>query len=132
MFVASGRKTHDWSAIRAYYDTGRTATEAQRAFEISNGAWYRAVQRGAIVLRAVNADKPRGQTRAAVAELLAQGLSQAAIALRLGVSKPTVCFHVRKLGIVARPDAAKRYKWDEIRAYRPDRLTDPRTPRAAS
>jgi Bacterial regulatory proteins, luxR family len=85
-------------------------------FGISNGAWYGAVQRGAIVLRET-ARAPRTGTREAVASLLAQGLSQAAIARELGISKPTVCFHVRKLGIAASEAPAQRYDWDAIRAY---------------
>jgi HNH endonuclease len=51
-----------------------------------------------------------------VAELLEQGLPQAAIARRLGLSKPTVCFHVRMLGIPASVDFARRYDWKEIAA----------------
>jgi predicted DNA-binding protein YlxM (UPF0122 family) len=40
-----------------------------------------------------------------------------AIARELGVSKPTVCFHMRMLGIPPKQDFARRYDWDEIRAY---------------
>jgi DNA-binding transcriptional ArsR family regulator len=61
--------------------------------------------------------KPRGQTRSAVRELLAQGLSLAEIARKLGVSKPTVCFHMRRLGIPAQPAPARRYDWEAIRSY---------------
>jgi hypothetical protein len=52
-----------------------------------------------------------------VARLLAEGLSQAAIARELGVSKPTVCFHVRKLGIAASSAPARRYDWTAVREY---------------
>ena len=62
-------------------------------------------------------DKSPGTTRAAVAELMAQGLYQAQIARELGISKPTVCFHMRMLGIPPHEDFARRYDWDEIRAY---------------
>ena len=51
-----------------------------------------------------------------VAELLEEGLSQAEIARRLGISKPTVCFHTRMLGVPASVDFGRRYDWDEIRA----------------
>jgi hypothetical protein len=61
--------------------------------------------------------RPRGETRAAVARLVQQGLSQAEIARALGVSRPTVCFHMRRLGVEARPEFAARYDWTAIRAY---------------
>lgn len=61
--------------------------------------------------------RPLGETRLAVAQLLAQGLSQAAIARALGVSGPTVCFHMRKLGHPAREQPARRYDWPAIRAH---------------
>jgi hypothetical protein len=56
-------------------------------------------------------------TRAAVARLLARGLSQAQIGRELGISKPTVCFHMRMLGIPPKEDFARRYDWETIRAY---------------
>jgi DNA-binding transcriptional ArsR family regulator len=61
--------------------------------------------------------RPNGETRQAVAELRALGLSGTDIARRLGVSKPTVCFHLRMLGVPPSVDFAKRYDWDAIRAY---------------
>jgi AraC-like DNA-binding protein len=113
-FVSSPRRTYDWTEIRAVYESGRTATECQALFGISNGAWYGAVTRGTIVLRDTRA-RPRTRTRDAIAKLLADGLSQAEIAQELGISKPTVCFHMRKLGIAPREQAARRYDWDAIR-----------------
>ncbi|HWD74025.1 MAG TPA: helix-turn-helix domain-containing protein [Solirubrobacteraceae bacterium] len=111
------RKQYDWPAIAAFYSQGHTATECQREFGISNGAWYGAVQRGAIVLRDPARSGARGRTRDAVARLLAEGASQAEIARVLGVSAPTVCFHVRKLGVAVRAEAARRYDWKRIRAF---------------
>jgi predicted DNA-binding protein YlxM (UPF0122 family) len=52
-----------------------------------------------------------------VAELLAEGLSMTEIARRLSVSKPTVCFHMRMLGVPPSVEFAKRYDWSAIRAY---------------
>jgi 5-methylcytosine-specific restriction endonuclease McrA len=61
--------------------------------------------------------RPVGETREAVRRLFAEGVSQVEIARTLGVSKPTVCFHLRMLGIPPSVDFAKRYDWDEIRSY---------------
>lgn len=55
-----------------------------------------------------------------VAELLAERLSYAEVADRLGISKPTVCFHARRLGIPARKPAAGRYDWEAIRRHYED------------
>jgi transposase-like protein len=63
------------------------------------------------------AHERKEKTREAVARLLAEGLSMSAIARELGVSKPTVCFHMRMLGVPPQEDFARRYNWDEIRAY---------------
>jgi hypothetical protein len=52
-----------------------------------------------------------------VAELLSRGLTGAEIARELKVSKPTVCFHLRKLGVPSSQEFAKRYDWGAIRAY---------------
>lgn len=39
------------------------------------------------------------------------------IARARGISKPTVCFHLRILGIPTSMEFAKRYDWEAIRAY---------------
>jgi 5-methylcytosine-specific restriction endonuclease McrA len=117
MFVKEGRKRYDWALIATFYGEGHTAAECQREFAISNGAWYAAIQRGDVVLRDESPPRPRTRTREAVARLHAGGASQAEIARALGVSAPTVCFHLRTLGVEARPEAARRYDWEQIRAY---------------
>jgi len=50
-------------------------------------------------------NKPPRTTRDAVARLMASGLSQVQIARELGISKPTVCFHMRMLGIPPRENS---------------------------
>ena len=117
MFEMKSRKRYDWAMIAAFFERGHSATECQREFEISNGAWYAAVQRGDIVLRDEPRPRPRTRTRAAVARLHAGGASQAEIARTLGVSAPTVCFHLRTLGVEARPQPARRYDGAQIRDY---------------
>ena len=49
--------------------------------------------------------------------LLNDGLTGAEIARRLGISAPTVCFHLRRLGVSPRSEFAVRYDWDAIRAH---------------
>ena len=111
------RKRHDWEAIRRFYEAGHTLRECVECFGFSHGAWHHAVKRGAIVLRDPVVSRRRGETRQSVARLLDAGLTQVEIARELGVSKPTVCFHMRNLGIPPQPALAKRFDWDEIRAY---------------
>jgi Zn finger protein HypA/HybF involved in hydrogenase expression len=64
--------------------------------------------------------KPRagiGETREAVAALVQSGLSLSQVARKLGVSKPTVAYHARKLGIPADPKFSCRYDWDEVQRF---------------
>jgi predicted DNA-binding protein YlxM (UPF0122 family) len=117
MFV-SPRYKYDWSLIREFHDAGHSAPECQERFGISNGAWHHAVRRGAVRPRPEDVvRKPRGTTRAQVERFLADGLTQAEIAERIGVSRPTVCFHMRRLGVPAQAEFARRYNWEEIRAF---------------
>jgi len=56
--------------------------------------------------------------RAEVGRLLEEGLSQAEIARRLGITKPTVSYHARRLGIPAQDRCSRRYDWQAVqRAY---------------
>src|SRR4051794_8410542 len=56
-------------------------------------------------------------TRDAVRELLAAGLSGAAVARRLSISKATVSYHAKRLSEPGRPACARRYDWAEVQAY---------------
>jgi 5-methylcytosine-specific restriction endonuclease McrA len=56
-------------------------------------------------------------TRALVAELLAQGLRGSEIALRLGISRATVSYHAKRLGVSGSPACGRRYDWAEIQRY---------------
>jgi DNA invertase Pin-like site-specific DNA recombinase len=58
-----------------------------------------------------------GETRAQVAALRSRGLTLAEIARELGVSKPTVSYHARKLGIPAEEKFTCRYDWEELQRF---------------
>ena len=55
--------------------------------------------------------------REAIAELHASGLSAAEIGRRLGLTAPTVCYHLRRLGVAADPRFSRRYDWAEVQRY---------------
>ncbi|HEY2770120.1 MAG TPA: HNH endonuclease [Solirubrobacteraceae bacterium] len=111
------RRDHDWEAVRSYYQSGVTAYACREHFGISKRAWYAAIDRGAITPRRDGLARPHGTTRLAVEKLLEDGLTLTQIAGRLNISKPTVCFHMRRLGIPVSSGADRRYDWNEIRAY---------------
>jgi hypothetical protein len=70
-------------------------------------------------------------TKDRVKALLLEGLSVTEIARRLGVSKPTVCFHKRTLGIEIDSKFGRRYDWVEIRDRFAGATSNPaRVPRA--
>jgi DNA-binding CsgD family transcriptional regulator len=56
-------------------------------------------------------------TRARVAELLGRGMPRAEIARQLGLSKPTVSYHARRLGQPVDERCARRYDWDTVQRY---------------
>jgi len=56
-------------------------------------------------------------TRSAVAELLADGLTQSEIADRLGRTKSTIAYHMRGLGIPIDERCNRRYDWSQVQAY---------------
>jgi DNA-binding transcriptional ArsR family regulator len=86
-----------------------------RRFGFSESTWAAAITRREILPRPRTAQRPPGERQNAVARLLEEGLGIAEIARRLGVSKPTVCYHARKLGVPARTEFARRFDWAEIR-----------------
>lgn len=56
-------------------------------------------------------------TKHLVAVLLAEGLTVSEIATELRLSKSTVCFHKRTLGMAADERFARRFDWAAIRAH---------------
>jgi AcrR family transcriptional regulator len=61
--------------------------------------------------------KVNGETREAVRTLLETGLSRTAIARELGISKPTVTYHARKLGLPVDTRCNRRYDWVAVQRY---------------
>ncbi len=104
----------DWRAIRAHYDAGHTIAECRARFGFSYGAWDKAAVRGDIVARPRSNRELSHETRDAVEQLLAGGLSQVEVARRLGLSKSTVSYHCRRLGMRADPRFARRYDWEAV------------------
>jgi DNA-binding CsgD family transcriptional regulator len=104
----------DWKAIQEYYDEGHTIEECKERFGVSYGAWDKAAVRGDIVTRPRSERQLAHETRDQVEALLANGLAQAEIARKLGLTKSTVAFHCRKLGRRADPRFARRYEWSEV------------------
>lgn len=52
-----------------------------------------------------------------VSRLLSEGRTISETARTLGLSKPTVCYHARQLGIPPTRGPARRYDWAEVQAY---------------
>jgi DNA-binding CsgD family transcriptional regulator len=67
----------------------------------------------------IAADTARYQlaTRDHVAQLLGRGLSRLDVARSLGISKATVSYHARRLGLPIDPRCARRYDWEAIQRY---------------
>lgn len=105
------RTTYDWEAIRAFYEQGRSIKDCKEKFGFSSGAWDRAVKRGDVVARP-RASGPPGRTRTQVERLLAEGLSQAAIARHLGLTMPAISHHARALGVPARAECQSPIRLD--------------------
>lgn len=56
-------------------------------------------------------------TREAVARLLATGLSGTAVAQELGISKSTVSYHRRRLGLEVDARCNRRYDWSKVQRH---------------
>jgi hypothetical protein len=117
VFVSRRSEQYDWKAIRTFYDGGATFTECRARFGFSNGAWARAVERGEIVPRRERRGGGRPGHLLEVERLLSAGHSGAAIAELLGISKATVSYYRRRLGIPADPRFSRRYDWDSVQRY---------------
>ena len=108
------KRRYDWTAIQRYYDEGHSLRECKERFGFTNGAWDSAAGRGEIVPRRDRAPRVGHETREAVRELLEAGMSQTQIAFELRLSKGTICYHARRLGIEGDGRFRRRYDWAEI------------------
>jgi DNA-binding transcriptional ArsR family regulator len=112
------RQAIDWEAVSRRYAAGYTRAECQDEFGFSNGAWARAVERGDIEPRPRSTGLRASVKRERIAQLREQGKSYGEIARELGITKPTVAYHVRRLGIPVDEKASRRYDWADVqRAY---------------
>jgi DNA-binding CsgD family transcriptional regulator len=124
MFVSSTRER-----IRELLDTGKSQAEVARQL----GLAVATVDYHVRVIRAPNAPAvetessidPRAAvsqipTRAQVLTLLQSGLSRSLVARLLGLTKPTVSYHARRLGLQVDERCARRYDWRQIQRYYDD------------
>jgi AraC-like DNA-binding protein len=104
----------DWAAIGEYYDAGHTITECRERFGFSRGAWDKAVSRRDLTPRPRARQELAHVTRDRIEQHLARGASRAEVARTLELSRPTVSYHCRKLGLGTDRRFARRYDWIEI------------------
>jgi Helix-turn-helix domain len=114
MFVSGGREEHDWEAISHFYEVGHTRDQCILRFGFTAWEWHAAVGRGDIVPRAKGGSAMASRKRALIERLRVAGMSYRAISGRLGMSKATVAYHARRLGVPADDKSARRYDWGEI------------------
>jgi Homeodomain-like domain len=108
------RRQPDWEEIREFYEVGHTRDECQATFGFTDWEWHAAVGRGDVVPRTKGLSVAASRKRALIARLRAEGLSYRTISSRLGVSKATVAYHARRLGIPADDKSSRRYDWTEV------------------
>lgn len=106
----------DWDAIRQHYEAGASMRDCKERYGFSSYAWDKAVIAGRIVPRENPRKQWKHETRRAVAEFIERGLSHSEIAFELGVSKPTISYHARRLRLPPDARASRRFDWSAIQA----------------
>jgi DNA-binding CsgD family transcriptional regulator len=121
VFVSQARQR-----ITELLGDGRSPSEIAHALGVSRNTVYyhlrrlrEEAERNGHTVPAAVAPKARWSvaTRDAVHRLLAEGVSRADIATRLGVTRSTVTYHARRLGEPIDETCARRYDWAKIQAY---------------
>ena len=111
----ASRPSHsDWKAIREYYEQGHTIDECRDHFGFTYGAWDKAVSRGDVAPRERSRRELSRTTRDEVEHRLSLGYTQARIARELGLTKSTIAYHTRSLGVRADPRFARRIDWSAV------------------
>lgn len=118
-----GRGELDWQAIAEFYRAGNTKGSCQDRFGFSDWDWHAAVGRGDVVPRTTGRPVLASERRAVITQMRGQGLSYSEISRRLGVSKATVAYHARRIGVVADDKCARRYDWVEVQRAIDDGMT---------
>jgi len=108
------RSPTDWAAVQAFYDDGHTIGECKERFGFTFGAWDKAVTRGDLRPRARSNGQLSRHTRDLVEDLLARGFTQAEVARELVITKSTVAYHARALGVRADTKFARRHDWQAV------------------
>ena len=103
----------DWATIGRFYDEGHTVMETCDRFGISARQWQRAVADGWVSEPSFPPMRP-SEKREVIARLFDEGYTHAMIAAELGLSKATVSYHARRIGLPVHDEFARRYDWDEI------------------
>lgn len=104
----------EWPRVRDYYEAGHSRREYQEMFGFSDWDWHAAAGRGDVVPRASSPIRRASERRTLITRLRAEGLSYNAISRRLGVSKATVAYHARRMGVPADDRCGRRYDWRRV------------------
>jgi DNA-binding CsgD family transcriptional regulator len=104
----------DWPAVQGYYDEGHSIDECRERFGFTYGGWDKAAARGDVVPRPRSNGELGLGTKDLVEDRLGRGHSQSEIARELGLTKSTVAYHVRSLGVRADPRFARRQDWEAV------------------
>jgi DNA-binding CsgD family transcriptional regulator len=107
-------KLYDWDAIRSYYEEGHSVADCREKFGFSAGAWEQARARGDVVSRPRCEMEHPHSTREAVARLLNDGFTHVQVSAALAISKSTVAYHARNLGIPPDERFNRRYDWTAV------------------
>lgn len=112
--VAPRASATDWLAVQEHYDAGHSIDECRARFHFTYGAWDKAVVRGEVAPRGRSRGQLSRRTRDEVENLFSLGLDQAQISRELGLTKSTIAYHARALGVRADPRFARRHDWSAV------------------